>query len=64
MSVHPPGYRVGMVPLALSGTVVISVVVLGAVLLLLWLLRSEARDAEAEERTEAAQRTATTQRSD
>ncbi|HXR28292.1 MAG TPA: hypothetical protein VN772_01855 [Solirubrobacteraceae bacterium] len=53
-----------MVPLALSGTVVISVVVLGAVLLLLWLLRSEARDAEAEERTEAAQRTATTQRSD
>ena len=53
-----------MVPLAVSGMAIIGVVVSGAVLLLLWLLRTEARDADVEEKAEAAQRTVTTQRSE
>jgi hypothetical protein len=39
-----------MVPLAVSGTIAIGVVVTGAVLLLVVLLRLEARDAAAQEK--------------
>ncbi|HEX3509782.1 MAG TPA: hypothetical protein VHT27_01660 [Solirubrobacteraceae bacterium] len=39
-----------MVPLALSGQIVIGVAVAGALLLLFWLLREEARIPDEEER--------------
>jgi hypothetical protein len=52
-----------MVPLAVSGTPVIAVVVVGAVLLLNWLLRSEVPE-EDEQEAEPDQRTVTSQRSE
>jgi hypothetical protein len=52
-----------MVPLAVSGALVVGVVVVGAIALLVWLLRAESRE-EAEHDAEAAQRTVTSQRSD
>jgi len=52
-----------MIPLAVSGPLVIGVVVVGAVAMLVWLLRTEAQE-EAGEETGPDQRTVTSQRSE
>jgi hypothetical protein len=52
-----------MLPLAVSGQSVVAVVIAGALLLLVRLLRADARE-HPEEREEADQRTVTSQRSE
>jgi hypothetical protein len=56
-------YRMGMVPLAASGPAFMGVVIAAAVLLLIWLLRSDS-GAAGEQEPGADQRTVTRQRSE
>jgi len=57
------GYGVDMVPLAASGPAIMGAVVVAAVLLLIWLLRTDST-AAGEEEPGTDQRTVTSQRSE